>query len=168
VMKGKKTITSLRDAVSTELARVKIEANAIADRIQLNLKVLSEHPGFEFLFADLAQIAVKANDDFAILVKARIGDERMRVEAERDRIRQEEEAKARAAVIAANTPAPAAQPAPVERSSTPAAASRPSDDQLIAYLASGYAVSESLVVAWLAKIDLNAAAQKRAATKAAA
>lgn len=124
VMKGKKTIASLRDAVNTELARFKIAANEVADRIEINLRTLrelaSEHT---FLFADTAQIVLKANDDLTALVKLRISEHRAaedrRLEGERERIRQEEAAK-----LAIHTPAtptaaptngaasPPAQPAP--------------------------------------------------------
>jgi predicted phage-related endonuclease len=105
VMKGKKSITSLRDAVDTELARFKIEANAIADRIQINLTTLrelaSEHT---FLFADTAQIVLKATDDCASLVKLRISEhaaaEEKRLAAERARIAEEERVKAEARVKA--------------------------------------------------------------------
>src|SRR5690606_5975316 len=37
VMKGKKTVASLEDAVDTELARFKIEANNLADKMDANL-----------------------------------------------------------------------------------------------------------------------------------
>jgi len=57
VMRGKKAISSLRDACDGELARCKIEANATADRVSLNLTWFNDYAkGFEFLFPDLAQI----------------------------------------------------------------------------------------------------------------
>lgn len=97
-IKGKKTVSSLRDAMGTELARAKIEASAIADRIQINLATLvelaSEH---KFLFADAAQIVLKAADDLTALVKLRISEhqaaEDKRLAAERERIRAEEAAR---------------------------------------------------------------------------
>jgi len=97
-VKGKRTIDSLRDAVNTTLAQAKIQANEIADRIQLNLNTLrdqaSEHG---FLFADASTIVQKAPEDFALLVKARIAEhqqaEAARLEAERERIRREEAAR---------------------------------------------------------------------------
>ena len=56
-IKGKKTVASLRDAAETELSRVKVEANAIADKLAANLKTLhglaADHL---FLFADEALI----------------------------------------------------------------------------------------------------------------
>lgn len=105
VMKNKRTIASLRDAVDTELARFKIDANAIADKIQLNLGVLREHAvNHAFLFADAGQIILKAADDFAALVKLRIADhekaEADKQEALREQIQKEEQAKAEAAAQA--------------------------------------------------------------------
>lgn len=102
VMKGKKTVSSLRDAVDTELARFKIEANAVADRIQVNLTTLRELAGgHAFLFADIASIVLKAPDDLAALVKMRIAEheqaEAQKAEALRAKIAEEERVKAEAA-----------------------------------------------------------------------
>jgi hypothetical protein len=99
VMKGKKTVTSLRDAVDTELARFKIEANAIADRIQINLATLRELAGAHaFLFADTPSIVLKDADDLTALVKLRIAEhekvEVVKAEALRARIAEEERVKA--------------------------------------------------------------------------
>ena len=98
-MKGKKTVTSLRDAVQTVLANAKIEADAVAERIQANLTTLREFgKDHTFLFADTATIVLKANDDLTMLVKQRIADhqaaEDKKLEAERERIRSEEDARA--------------------------------------------------------------------------
>jgi predicted phage-related endonuclease len=99
VMKGKKTVTSLRDAVDTELARFKIEANAVADRIQINLGTLRElAPNHAFLFADTPSIVLKAPDDLTTLVKMRIAEheqaEAAKAEALRAKIAEEERIKA--------------------------------------------------------------------------
>lgn len=101
-MKGKKTISSLQDAASGEVARAKVEAQQEADRIGINAGLLAEQSeGYEFLFADKQNLLIKAADDLSSTIKARIAEhkeaERQRLEAERARIRQEEEAKARAA-----------------------------------------------------------------------
>lgn len=126
-IKGKRTVDSLRDAVNTELARAKIAANEIADRIQLNLTSLREMAtAHAFLFADTPQLVMKANDDLLVLIKSRIAEheakETARLEAERERIRAEEQAKAQreaeakaaadteAAARRAAAPAPAPQP----------------------------------------------------------
>lgn len=125
-IKNKRTIASLRDSVDTELSRAKIAANAIADSIQINLATLTELASdHKHLFADTAQIVLKANDDLTALVKSRIAEfkeaEQKRLDAERAKIRAEEEAKAKAdadarvaaEVKAAQTAAPVAiqQPA---------------------------------------------------------
>jgi predicted phage-related endonuclease len=99
VMKGKKTVASLRDAVDTELARFKIAANSIADRIQVNLATLRElAAAHAFLFADTASIVLKDGDDLTALVKMRIADhekaELAKAEALRARIAEEERVKA--------------------------------------------------------------------------
>jgi putative phage-type endonuclease len=97
-IKGKRTVDSLQDAVNTTLAAAKIEASAIADRVQINLGTLRElAKDHAFLFADTQQIVLKAPEDLAMLVKARIADhqtaEAARLEAERERIRREEQAR---------------------------------------------------------------------------
>ncbi|MFY9184427.1 MAG: YqaJ viral recombinase family protein [Limnohabitans sp.] len=71
VIKGKRSITSLRDAVDTELARVKIAANEIADRITLNLRAIeaAEHG---HLFPDLAGLTLKNPDDLAAVIDQRV------------------------------------------------------------------------------------------------
>lgn len=108
VIKGKKTVASLREAASSELARAKIEANSIADAIRVNLKSLNElainHP---FLFHDAQELVLKANDDLVALIKVRIS-EHEQAEADKRRV-AEENAKAEAVQVA---PAPQPEPAP--------------------------------------------------------
>lgn len=105
VMKGKKLLSNIRDAVDTELARAKIEASAMADKFEINLNSLSElAKDHKFLFADFAQLVGKANDDLVALIRMRIADhqeaEAKRIDAERQRIQQEEHAKAEAKIHA--------------------------------------------------------------------
>jgi putative phage-type endonuclease len=107
-MKNKRTIQSLRDAVADELARMKIESNAVAERYSANLESLRELASdYKFLFSDVADIIRKDNDDLVSLIKLRIADhkqaETARLEREREQIRAEEERKA-AAKIAAEAP----------------------------------------------------------------
>lgn len=95
VIKGKRTVDSLRSAVNDELARAKIEASAIADRIQINMGTLRElASAHAFLFADTATIVLKQPEDLTMLVKARVAEhqaaEQARLDAERERIRKEE------------------------------------------------------------------------------
>jgi predicted phage-related endonuclease len=104
-IKSKRNPELMRDAVSSLVATKKIEASAIADRIDINLKAL--HDGarpdgtdYTFLFSDFAQLILKAPDDLALVIKSRIQDhvvaEEKRLAAEREKIRAEEEAKATA------------------------------------------------------------------------
>jgi len=180
VIKGKKTLKSIRDAVDTELARAKIAASEIADRIEINLKALrSTAEGKEFLFADARQIVLKEPEDFVALVRLRLADheekEARRLEAERERIRKEEQAKAQqeqAARVAAEKPLtgpPAARdpnPAPGRSPEKPhftstqdgpkPAAKRPTDAQIVEVLALHYRVHELKVIEWLIDMDLIA------------
>lgn len=56
-IKGLKTVSSIRDAVSTELAQAKIQANETSDRVEINLKWFLDYAkDYEFLFPDLKQI----------------------------------------------------------------------------------------------------------------
>lgn len=91
-IKGKRTVTSLRDAVDAAVADEKITASETADRVRANIAILSEDAaGFDTLFPDRrALCAAKLPDDLRNLVKARIAEHQQKVEAERERIRQEE------------------------------------------------------------------------------
>lgn len=93
-MKGLKTVSSLRNAVSTTLANAKIEANAIADRIDANLKALRDQAkDHAFLFADAAQLVLKAPEDCQATITARISEHKV---AEDKRLAEEERTKAEA------------------------------------------------------------------------
>lgn len=99
-VKGLKSIDSMRDKVATELARAKIDANSVADKIDANLRHLSDVNAPMFLFSDLQSICLKSTDDFQMLVKARINDhtekEAVRIAAETARIAEQERVKAQA------------------------------------------------------------------------
>ena len=98
VIKGLKSLDSMKDKLAGELARCKIEANAIADKISFNLDLLDENTEYGFLFPDAGQMVLKAADDFTALVNSRIAAhkaEAARKEEEtRVRIQAEEQAKA--------------------------------------------------------------------------
>lgn len=98
VMKGKSKLDNMRDAIATELARAKIEANAIAEAIEVNLASLRElADNHRFLFGDRQQLVLKANDDLIAVIKSRIAEheteQAKKLEAHREQIRQEELAK---------------------------------------------------------------------------
>jgi putative phage-type endonuclease len=125
-MKNKRTIASLQDAVDTELARAKIDSSQKADAIRLNLASLAELAvDHNFLFNDIQQLVMKANDDLVTLIKVRIDEhkkaEKDRLEKQRQQIREEEAKKladAEAAKVAEQNKA-AEQAAPAPSASTP-------------------------------------------------
>ncbi|MBB5737179.1 putative phage-type endonuclease [Xanthomonas arboricola] len=149
VIKGKKSISSMQDAVGTAAANAKIAASQQAERVRANVRVLEMEMGaFAGLFHDRVQLcATKSPEDLRNLITARITEQQrvdeQRLEAQREKIRQEEAAKlareqqereeeqrradaqAEAARNAAAAPAPAAAaPAPAVVSS-PAPAPAP-------------------------------------------
>lgn len=107
VIKNKRTLASLRDSVDTELARFKIAANEIADRITLNLRAIqtAEH---DHLFPDLGSLTLKQPDDLAAVIAQRVA-RYTELEAERKAREDEVAAKAAAVVQQAATQAPIAQ-----------------------------------------------------------
>lgn len=97
-IKGKKSISSMRDAVDAAAAAAKIEASQRAERIRVNMAIFDQHADHRHLFADAVVLAhAKDPDDLRNLVAARIAEhqqrEAARLEAERERIRQEEAAR---------------------------------------------------------------------------
>lgn len=100
-IKGKKQVSSLKEAADAELARAKIEASRIGDLIRINLGSLNElAANHKFLFADAQDLVVnKANDDLVALIKVRINEheqaEQQKRDAEAARQQAQQEALAR-------------------------------------------------------------------------
>ena len=116
-IKGKRTIDSLRGAVDDTLAQAKIDANAIADRISINLCALDERKEHAGLFPDVGQLVLKQPDDLAAVIAQRIAEHEAREQARKlaaEQARQQAEAaKAARPVEATPTQAqPASVPAP--------------------------------------------------------
>lgn len=118
VIKGKKSLANMEDAVAVALTSAKADMNVLAERLEANRRYLA-HDGanWHFLFPDFATVGAKAPEDFEAVAMLRINQhkqaEAARLEAERERIRAEEAAKlqAQAAIeAAAKTEAPSAQP----------------------------------------------------------
>ena len=107
-IKGKKSLSSMRDAVNTELAHAKIAANEIADRIQINMQALRERDDLSFLFPDVKQLVLKAHDDLTAVIAMRIAEHEQKEAA-----RREAEQRAAEAIERASQPVPAADPPPV-------------------------------------------------------
>ncbi|HFF6004424.1 YqaJ viral recombinase family protein [Stenotrophomonas maltophilia] len=132
-IKGKRSFSSMQDAVDAVATNAKITASQAADRIRANIAILAEHPDYATLFADRVQLcASKAPDDLRNLVAARISEhqqaEQARLDAEREKIRKEEEARAQkkaaddAVAAAAGQAAQAAQAAAAQQQPEPVAA----------------------------------------------
>ena len=129
VIKGKKSLANMEDAVAVALTSAKAEMSALAERLEANRKHLVQADGdWIALFADFATVGAKAPEDFEAVAMLRIGQhkqaEAARLEAERERIRAEEAAKlqAQAAIeAAAKTEAPSASPEPVTEGKAPEA-----------------------------------------------
>ncbi|PXX49356.1 hypothetical protein SAMN05660489_06402, partial [Pseudomonas sp. LAMO17WK12:I10] len=168
-MKNKRTIASLQDAVDTELARAKIAASQAADAIRINLASLAELAvDHAFLFNDIQQLVMKANDDLVALIKVRISEhqkaEEQKAEAQREQIRQQElqrieneKAKAPVEPAPVATTAPAKAAAPVQPAAKPVInTSAPANLQaevfdleaLIHAVAGGHAPISVLTVNW--------------------
>lgn len=165
-IKGLKTLESMRDKLGAALANAKVEANAIADRIEANRKTVEDMS----LFHDFAQVCAKSPEDFAALLAMRQGQrneaEEKRLEAERQRIRAEEEARAKqaAADMLASQQATSEPPATVKQSLTVAAQAEPADTGRTMNLgrinaALGFTVSAD----FLASLGIHPARQEKAA-----
>lgn len=111
VIKGKRSLASIQDALDTELARAKIAANELADRVEANIKSLKgEAHDWTFLFPDLIQVATKSAEDFSNLLAARISAHN---QAEAARRQREEAARQVAKAVQQQAPV-AAVPAPAQ------------------------------------------------------
>lgn len=128
-IKGLRTVDSIRNAVDTELARAKIAASEIANRIHANIGRL-DAANAPMLFAyDMQALVLKQPDDLAAVIAQRLAAEQQRKEAERERILAEEKAReareqANEAVRAAQSAA-ASAPAPEQATARPAVESAP-------------------------------------------
>ena len=91
VIKGKKTVDSIRDALGTELARAKIAAGELATRIHANIKTIKESG---LMVPDAAALVLKAPEDLTNVLAVRKADQERRENEARERIRAEEQAKA--------------------------------------------------------------------------
>lgn len=104
VIKNKRTVSSIQNALNSEVARVKIEVDAAASVIRKNIKALDERGHYFHLFGDLPFVVQKPHDDFINLLESRIAQaeevERKKQEAEK----ASEHKKAIEATIDFNTP----------------------------------------------------------------
>lgn len=173
-IKGKKSISSLREAADAELARAKIDASRIADGIRVNQASLNELAAdHKFLFQDFQDLALKANDDLVALIKVRINE----YNQQQEELKRQEEEKAQQ--LAAQQQQQAVEPvveqpakateelAPVAATpiKTAAAVQQPVDDGRHFKLGDlsdrlGFVVSAS----FMSSLGFEAAARERGAT----
>ena len=173
-IKGKKSISSLREAADAELARAKIDASRIADGIRVNQASLNELAAdHKFLFQDFQDLALKANDDLVALIKVRINE----YNQQQEELKRQEDEKAQQ--LAAQQQQQAAEPVveqpvkvaeePVPVAATPiktaAAVQQPADDGRLFKLGDlsdrlGFVVSAS----FMSSLGFEAAARERGAT----
>lgn len=97
-IKGKRSLSSMRDAVDAVVTRHKIDSSQQAERVRANMAILAEHQAHAHLFADRVVLCIqKEPADLRNLIAARIAEhqqrEQQRLETERERIRQEELAR---------------------------------------------------------------------------
>lgn len=168
VIKGKKSLANMEDAVAVALTSAKHEANQLADRLEVNRKhLMQDGTDWIALFADFATVGAKAEEDFQALAALRISQhkqaEAQRLEAERERIRAEEAAKLQAqaainAAAATQKEAASTQQEPV--SAAPAAQSvvhRAQDAPEVAAKAEGETLTLTQLNTILAPIKVDAA-----------
>lgn len=109
-IKGKKSLSSMADAVDVALANGKIAANESAAHIRAALACLSEETAeHKHLFPDYLAFISKPVEDIRALVRGRIAEhkqrEQERLEQERERIRKEEADKLAAKQVQQTSPA---------------------------------------------------------------
>jgi predicted phage-related endonuclease len=101
-IKGLSSLDSMRDKIGVLLAQAKIAASDVADKIEANVKALAAvAPEHAALFPDRSAIVLKAPEDCATLIRARVAEHDAAVkrraeeaaERERERIRREEAAR---------------------------------------------------------------------------
>ncbi|MBP9806501.1 MAG: YqaJ viral recombinase family protein [Candidatus Accumulibacter sp.] len=133
-IKGLRSIDSMQNALDTALAAGKIAADMAARVIRGNMAHFHAHAaGFEFLFADLHQIANKAADDFNAVMQSRIATHRA-AEAEKERKRVEAE-QARIAAEAKRMADEAIRQAEAQRLEAERLAAQQAEDARVAALA---------------------------------
>lgn len=174
-IKGKKSISSLREAADAELARAKIDASRIADGIRVNQASLNELAAdHKFLFQDFQDLALKANDDLVALIKVRINEynqqqeELKRQEDEKAQQLAAQQQQQQAAEPVVEQPVKVAEePAPVTATpiKTAAVVQQPADDGRLFKLGDlsdrlGFVVSAS----FMSSLGFEAAARERGAT----
>jgi len=101
-----KTVASCREKVGVALMNAKIDASALADRLEINRKALVSEDGKDwfFLFADFSDVGNAPVEHFPAIAGARI-QKHKDAEAAAKRAREDEETRRAAAQAAVAAPA---------------------------------------------------------------
>lgn len=164
--KNKKTIASMKEAVTQMLTNAKIELDALARDINRKTVWFKEiSTGFESVFPDFETIKYKAEDDFKLLVQMRIDAAK---KAEEDRIAKVKETQEKVASELLNTGFAAIKTTVDEQSNislemvdirenAPVAniKVKPSPESIVMALASAYKVGTEVALEWLLNSDFN-------------
>lgn len=158
-IKGKRNLSSIRDAVDTELAALKIETSAAAERTRECLAIVDEVPAEHAgLFPDRAALcASKTPCDLRNLIAARIAEHQQR---EAERIERERiESERRAELEAARIERKHAQPDPVPEIEPMKELHCPPASEILSLIAGQYGVTRETAQRWIAELfSLRAAA----------
>lgn len=126
VIKGLRSLDSLHNAIDTELAAAKIEADQIAERVERNLGVI-DAAAAPHLFADRVALAAKDAEAVQVIVAQRVREEQDRKQRVADAARAAAEQQAQVAEAArsgsgnSSGAPPLGTPAPAAPSVAPAA-----------------------------------------------
>lgn len=159
VIKNKRTLESIHNAVDTELAASKMTADSLArDYRQKKAWIAENAKDFEFLLTDLRTIITKPAEDFEQTIKNRITEYKA---IESARKLDEEIRNAKAAEPVLNSAHSAAIPnsgamlnAIVANGNIPEYGRRPSSEEIIAVLSKHYRAPKEEVINWLCEMDL--------------
>lgn len=94
-IKGLKTVASLRSKLNDEIARAKIQADAIYEKIVFNIDTIKMHAGdYGFLFSDMQNLVLKDSEYVTAIAQQRVSEhkaaEQARIQAEAQRLANEQ------------------------------------------------------------------------------
>lgn len=167
VIKGKRTIESIHNAVDTELASCKMTADALARDYRAKRLWIKEHAAdYEFLLNDLRTIITKPMEDFQNLVNNRITEFKATESArlQDEEIRKQKAITEKQQAITASTLSKLTNAAPinagaelnaiVSAGNIPNYGRRPSSEEIISVLAKHFRAPAAEVINWLCEMDL--------------
>ncbi|NWO06908.1 MAG: YqaJ viral recombinase family protein [Alteromonadaceae bacterium] len=155
VMKGKKTVDGLKDAVDDHLAQIKIEVNDLHVQVMMNWQMFIKEvdKDLRFLFPDIKDLALKENDSFAAIVKQRLTEHEL---AEQKRKQAETETKPQPEPESTpETTEQEAAPEPVAHSNPIADDYTPTDNEIIQAVAYQFNVSQGKATLWIAGMKMH-------------